>query len=121
MTNQTIEWGVLVRLPNAAEDVEGFGRHRSTAMNAASNINRRVPGAAKLVYRTVELGEWQTLVRGDDWGVQSTWPDGHIEVEACGSRERAEALARNPNGDPVRTAVSRTKRVGDWWLAEVPA
>jgi len=121
MTAQAIEWGVLVWLPHGADDVEEFGQRRGSAMAAADNINRRTPGAGKVVYRTVDVGPWTADTAGDEWAMQETWPDGHVEVHPKKDRREAAVLARGSALPTIRTVVSRTRKVGDWWLAEVPA
>lgn len=120
MSGQTIEWGALITLPNGAPDVEQYSG-RSHAMSAASNINHRSAGAAKLVYRTVEHGPWMVGAVGDEWGMQESWTDGHVEVHPTSTRRESEIRVRGSSLDTARVVVSRTVQVGDWWLAEVLA
>lgn len=118
MTAETIEWGVLITLPTGATDVE-VGGDRSHAIMMVNSTNRAAGGdAAKLVYRSVKLGDWSTEVVGEQWAIRNEWPDGHIEVRPTDSRAFAEAMVRQAIGRPeVAELVSRTVVRGDWWLA----
>lgn len=120
-----IEWGVLVTLPNGATDTE-LANGRGWAVMAADNIERRIPGStARLVYRTVNYGDWTTdyTVGGDlQWGCRESWSDGHVEVRDYDARHRAEfSVTAGGQLASTRTLVARTRQVGDWWLAEVAA
>lgn len=117
--SEQIQWCVLVTLPDGAPDVEKCSS-RSGAVLAANAIDRITPGA-RLVYRTVKYGPWDSGTVGGEWGVQHIWSDGHAEVQAHASRHQAEASSRSPLGDQTRIVVSRTVNVSDWWLAEVTA
>lgn len=121
--NTATEWGVLITLPNGTTDVEEADG-RGYALMAADSVERRVPGsAARLVYRTVNYGDWTTDLGsgpGWQWAYRETWPDGHVEIHVRDSRAKAEFGAGAKQGAD-RVVVARTRQVGDWWLAEVTA
>lgn len=115
MSDETIQWGALYRLPTG-EQVEEIGRNRSDATNLVHSINHDLgEDTAKLAYRTVTNGPWSTGGTGDEWAVRHRWDDGGEEIEPTDSRHFAET--RTSHGRNLREVVSRSVTYGQWWLA----
>lgn len=124
MTAETIQWGVLVTLPNGTPDVE-IAQSRSDALTILGNLRWSLSeDAVKLVYRTAKISEWTTGQTGSgvvQWGVRETWHDGYVENRPCDDRAKADfsVSVRKPNS--TREVISRTVEPGYWWLAKVTA
>lgn len=119
MSDQTIQWSALYRLPTG-EQLEEIGRDRADAAARVRNINRDFnQDVAHLAYRKVSHGPWTTDGAGDEWAVHYRWRDGRESVEPEHDRRTAEAMSRLVRDRrESRTPVSRSVTYGQWWLAD---